>query len=130
MRKITFIVTSAFCLLLAWQAGTATAQTRKDPCANPQTQFEMNECQGREYKKADAALNAVYKQLMAKIDNEGERAALKGAQLAWIKYRDANCEFESYINKGGTMYSMVYDGCLTVLTQERTKQLRGLLNNR
>src|SRR3954451_21300820 len=116
MRKITFTITMALCLILALNSA-AKAQTRKDPCANAQTQLEMNECQGREYKKADAALNAVYRQLTAKIDDEGERASLKAAQQAWIKYRDADCEFESYLNKGGTSYSLVYSGCLTALTQ-------------
>jgi uncharacterized protein YecT (DUF1311 family) len=130
MKKITFIITTALCLLLALKVSTANAQTQKDPCANAQTQVEMNECQGREYKKADAALNAVYKQLMAKIDTEGERAALKAAQVAWIKYRDADCEFVSYLNKGGTIYPLVYSGCLTARTQERTKQLREVLKDR
>jgi uncharacterized protein YecT (DUF1311 family) len=108
----------------------ARAQKQKDPCANAQTQMELNDCQAREYKRADAALNTAYKQLMAKVEDAGERNALKASQLAWIKYRDANCEFESYLNKGGTMYSMVYDGCLTALTEERTRHLRDLLNNR
>ena len=130
MNKTTLAVTTALCLLLALEVSPATAQTKKDPCANAQTQVEMNECQGREYKKADAALNVVYKQLMAKIDDEGERTALKVAQQAWIKFRDAECEFESYQNKGGTIYPLVYSGCLKVLTQERSKQLRELLNNR
>jgi uncharacterized protein YecT (DUF1311 family) len=129
MKKITFTTAMMLCLLLAL-GGAARAQTKKDPCDNAQTQAEMNECQGREYKKADAALNAVYKQLMTKIDDEGERAALKAAQLAWIKYRDANCEFESYQNKGGTIYPLVYGGCLTVLTRARTTQLRDLLKDR
>jgi uncharacterized protein YecT (DUF1311 family) len=130
MKKATFTITAALCLLLALKVSPTTAQTKKDPCANAQTQVEMNECQGREYKKADAALNVVYKQLMAKIDNEGERAALKAAQQAWIKFRDADCEFESYQNKGGTIYPLVYSGCLTVLTQERSKRLRELLKDR
>lgn len=130
MKKMTFIVLAALCLPLVFMAGPTNAQGKKDPCANAQTQMELNDCQAREYKKADGALNAVYKQLMAKIDDEGERGALKTAQQAWIKYRDANCEFESYLNKGGTMYSMVYDGCLTALTEERTRHLRDLLNNR
>ena len=130
MKKITFIIPVALCLLFALKDGPANAQTKKDPCANAQTQVEMNECQGREYKKADAALNAVYKQLMAKIEDEGERTALKAAQQAWIKFRDADCEFESYQNKGGTIYPLVYSGCLTVHTQERTKQLRELLKDR
>ena len=129
MTKITFTATGALCLLLALN-GAASAQTRKDPCDNAQTQAEMNACQAREYKKADADLNAVYKQLMTKIDDEGERTSLKAAQLAWIKFRDADCEFEAYQNKGGTIYPLIYDGCLTTLTRARTKQLRELLKDR
>lgn len=131
MKIITFIVTVALCLLFGSTLNSANAQTKKDPCAGAQTQADMNECQGREYKKADAALNAVYRQLTAKIQEEaGELAALKAAQQAWIKFRDADCEFESYQNKGGTIYPLVYSGCLTTLTQARTKQLREMLNDR
>ena len=130
MKKMTFSTLAALALLLVLAVGPARAQKQKDPCANAQTQMEMNDCQAREYKRADAALNAAYKQLMAKVEDAGERNALKASQLAWIKYRDANCEFESYLNKGGTMYSTVYDGCLTALTEERTRHLRDLLNNR
>ena len=129
MTKITFTMTLALCLLLVL-GGAARAQAKKDPCDNAQTQVELNECQAREYKKADAALNTVYKQLMAKIDDEGERTALKNAQLAWIKFRDADCEFEAYQNKGGTIYPLIYDGCLTTLTRARTKELNDLLHNR
>src|SRR6266496_765235 len=106
MMKTTLNIAVALCLLFGLNS-SARAQTKKDPCANAQTQVEMNECQDREYKKVDAALNTVYKQLMAKIDDEGERASLKTAQLAWIKFRDADCEFESYLNKGGTIYPLV-----------------------
>jgi uncharacterized protein YecT (DUF1311 family) len=130
MKKITFSTLAALALLMVFAVSPARAQKQKDPCANAQTQMELNDCQAREYKRADAALNAVYKQLMAKVDDAGERNSFKASQLAWIKYRDANCEFESYLNKGGTMYSMVYDGCLTALTEERTRHLRDLLNNR
>ena len=130
MKKMTFSMLAVLSLLLVLAVSPARAQQQKDPCANAQTQMEMNDCQAREYKRADAALNAAYKQLMAKVEDAGERNALKASQLAWIKYRDANCEFESYLNKGGTMYSMVYDGCLTALTEERTRHLRDLLSNR
>jgi uncharacterized protein YecT (DUF1311 family) len=131
MMKITFITTAALCVLLGPAVYSANAQAGKDPCANAQTQLEMSECQGREYKKADAALNAVYRQLTAKVQGEaGESAALKAAQQAWIKFRDADCDFESYQNKGGTIYPLVRNGCLTALTQERTRHLRELLDDR
>ncbi|HJQ23303.1 MAG TPA: lysozyme inhibitor LprI family protein [Blastocatellia bacterium] len=129
MMKITFMTVAAFCLLLTL-GGAASAQAKKDPCDNAQTQAEMNDCQAREYKKADAALNTVYKQLMTKIDDEGERTALKNAQLAWLKFRDSDCEFEAYQNKGGTIYPLIYDGCLTTLTRARAKQLNDMLHDR
>ena len=128
MRKTIFTVAMFLSLPLALSTA-ASAQNKKDPCDNPQTQIEMDECQGREYKKADAALNAVYKQLMTKLEDEGERTVFKTAQQAWIKFRDAECEAESFQNKGGTIYPMVYSGCLTALTQERTKQIKELIEN-
>jgi uncharacterized protein YecT (DUF1311 family) len=129
MIKRTFTAATALYLLFTL-ASLASSQTKKDPCANAQTQAEMNECQAREYKKADAALNTVYKQLVAKIDDDGERAALKTAQQAWIKFRDVECEFQSYLNRGGTIYPLVYSSCMTGLTEERTKQLRERLKDR
>ena len=129
MTKIVFTAAVVLCLLVAL-GGAAQAQAKKNPCDNAQTQVEINDCQAREYKKADAALNTVYKQLMTKLEDEGERAALKAAQVAWLKFRDSDCEFEAYQNKGGTIYPLIYDGCLTTLTQQRTKELRELLKDR
>src|ERR1700759_607753 len=128
MKKTIFAIAMFLALPLVLSTA-ASAQNKKDPCDNPQTQIEMDECQGREMKKADAALNAVYKQFMTKLDDEGERAIFKTAQQAWIKFRDAECEAESFQNKGGTIYPMVYNGCVTTLTQERTKQLKDLIES-
>ena len=117
------VILSAACLLVCSFGQKGSAQ---DPCANAQTTAEMRDCAGREYQKADGALNKAYRDLMAKLDDEGQKSALKAAQQAWIKYRDANCEFESYQNRGGTIYPVVYTGCLTLMTVARTKELREL----
>jgi uncharacterized protein YecT (DUF1311 family) len=112
-------------------APTGTAQhAKQDPCANATTTVEIDECVGKEYKKVDAELNRVYKQLMAKLEDEGAKTALKTAQQAWLKYRDLNCEFESYENKGGTIYPIVYTGCLSAMTTTRTKELREMLKDK
>jgi len=84
----------------------------------------MRNCAGKQYQKADAELNNVYQQLMSKLGDEGHKAALRAAQQAWIKYRDGNCEFEAYLNRGGTIYPVVYTGCLRAMTTARTKELR------
>lgn len=125
--KISFL--SASILLLFLMATNASAQNHhsQNPCENAQTTVEMRDCVGKEYKKADDELNSVYKQLMSKLTDEGHKAALKTAQQAWIKYRDANCEFEAYLNRGGTIYPVVYTGCLSAMTTARTKELRELI---
>jgi uncharacterized protein YecT (DUF1311 family) len=126
MKLLAFSTAIALCLLMG---SVDPAQNRKsqDPCADPQTTAEMRDCAGKEYKQADAELNRVYKQLMSKLDDEGHKAALKNAQQAWIRYRDANCEYEAYLNQGGTIYPVIYTGCLTRMTRARTTELQELL---
>jgi uncharacterized protein YecT (DUF1311 family) len=123
MRFSTFCASVILCCSIA---AAAQAQGQKDPCENAQTTVEMRDCAGKEYKKADAELNSVYKQLMSKLADEGHKAALRTAQQDWIKYRDSNCEFEAYLNRGGTIYPVVYTGCLSAMTMTRTKELREL----
>ena len=94
-----------------------------DPCKG-ETTFEMKQCAGKRYKQADDELNKVYRQLMSKLDDEGYKTSLKTAQQSWLKYRDGHCEFVSYLNRGGTIYSVVLTECMTSLTTSRTKELK------
>ena len=109
----------------------AVAQRKKNPqpCANAQSQGEMNVCWGNEYKKADVVLNQVYRQLLTKLD-ETEKAQLKEAQTAWLKYRDANCDFVADQYKGGTMRPMIHAICLTDVTNNRTAELKTQIKDR
>ena len=118
-------------LSLLLTGGSLNAQKRKKtgPCANPKTQGEMNQCAADDYQAADAALNQVYQKLTSLLD-EGEKAELKEAESAWIKYRDAHCRFVSDEYKGGTAEPMVYDGCLTDVTKNRTTELRAQIKER
>ena len=99
---------------------------RGDPCPGSNTQFELNQCAARARDKADAELNKVYRELM-KDAGATERAKLRTAQLAWIKFRDAHCDYESVGNKGGTIYPMVVSFCLAGVTTARVKQLQEIL---
>ena len=115
-----------------WLAGisvSAQKQKKPDPCANPQTQTEMTQCAAEAYKAADKVLNQVYQQLVAKLDDE-EKAQLKEAQTAWLKYRDTNCDFVADQYKGGTMRPMIYAGCLADVTKRRTSELREQIKDR
>jgi len=104
-------------------------QKKSEPCAEAQTQADMNICWGNQYKAADATLNQVYRQLMGKLDDE-EKNQLKAVESAWLKYRDANCEFVGDQYKGGTMRPMIEAICLADVTKNRTTELRNQIKDR
>ena len=74
---------------------------------------------GDEYKKLDAEMNALYMTLMkAQIKPE----FLKKAQQAWIKFRDAECEYSvsnSCVKKSSLFNPLTRYGCLIRLTKAR-----------
>jgi uncharacterized protein YecT (DUF1311 family) len=125
--KISALFASIILCFLMATSASAQSGRAPAPCDNAETTVEMRDCAGKEYKKADAELNSAYKRLMSKLTDSGHQSSLKTAQQAWIKYRDANCEFEAYLNRGGTIYPVVYTGCLSAMTMNRTKELRELI---
>ena len=117
-----------FCTLAvaAQEAAPQDEVDREDPCPGSGTQFELNRCAARARDKADAELNKVYRELMKDAEST-ERAKLRAAQLAWIKFRDTHCDYESVGNTGGSIYPMVYSFCLAKVTNARVKQLQDIL---
>ena len=99
---------------------------REDPCPNAATQPDLNRCAARARDRADAELNKVYRQLMNNTSGT-ERGKLRAAQLAWLKFRDAQCDYESVGNKGGSIYPMVFSFCLAGVTKARVEQLQEIL---
>ena len=87
-----------------------------------QTQGQMNRTASQAAQTADAAMNARYKKLMTVL-NPTEKAALKKAQQAWLKYRDAEAEFLSLRSQGGSVHPMVYAQNVAGLTRQRTQEL-------
>lgn len=116
-------------ILLLGSFATSQVKPKADPCANAQSQAEMNICAGKEYKEADVLLNQVYRQLVAKLDDE-EKSQLKEAQTAWLKYRDSNCEFVADQYKGGSIRPTIHGLCLAEMTRNRTTELRNQIKDR
>jgi uncharacterized protein YecT (DUF1311 family) len=130
MKK--FLRAASLCALLACPAmRAADAQQKKktaqdaDPCPEAHTQLDMNQCADAQYRKADVELNRAYQQLVRASGSSD--AKLKAAQLAWLKFRDAECDYEASLYEGGSMMPMVYSFCLRDVTTERTRQLREAL---
>jgi len=124
-------------------ATTAFADDQPD-CVDPQIQMEMTYCAGVDYEKADADLNAMWPDVVAAAKANDEYVAemarergvpttleaLRTAQRAWIKFRDAQCEYEAYDVFGGTAQPMVGSLCLARLTRERIQVLSYALETR
>ncbi|ODH01303.1 hypothetical protein A4S05_29480 [Nostoc sp. KVJ20] len=95
-------------------------------CNNPQTQTAINECTKLSYQNADKKLNQVYQQLLLTLERS-RKQKLIAAQLAWIKFRDSNCEFERSRYEGGSIAPTIYFGCLEKTTKLRTQELQEYL---
>jgi uncharacterized protein YecT (DUF1311 family) len=130
--------------LLAASAG-ATAQTAKaDPCEKAASQADMNDCYGKQYQKDDARLNRIYHKAMEYLQHDLAQAGsdqaqkqsaqtaiddLKSAELAWIKYRDLQCEAASQQYQGGTMASMIHSMCMSMATDHRIDEIKQAYEN-
>ncbi|HEY8950280.1 MAG TPA: lysozyme inhibitor LprI family protein [Rhizomicrobium sp.] len=119
-------MTRIFMLAFAAIAFAATA-ARADECSKARTQAEMNICAGHELDQANATINNLYKETMAKYDPAGQEL-LRKSERAWIAFRDAECDFRTSGSKGGSIWSMVHAQCLTELTRMRIKQLEQAAN--
>jgi uncharacterized protein YecT (DUF1311 family) len=108
---------------LAFAAPAVADESDGIDCNHAVAQLDMNICADKDYRKADGALNATYAATMKGLDKP-TADKLRAAQREWIKFRDAECVYLNAKNEGGSIYPMVYSGCLTRLTKIRTQQLR------
>lgn len=95
-------------------------------CNNPQTQTAINECTKLSYQNSDKKLNQAYQKLLSTLEKP-RKQKLIAAQLAWIKFRDTNCEFERSRYEGGSIAPTIYFGCLENITKLRTQELQEYL---
>lgn len=91
-------------------------------CKNPQTQAEMNACEGLRWQRADRELNRVYQLVIPKVVG-ARRQKLVNAQQAWLKFRESECDFSSSYAEGGTMQPGLIAACRAEITQQRTAEL-------
>jgi uncharacterized protein YecT (DUF1311 family) len=122
---IRTILLSAVCAvsLIASRAALAADAA----CKNPKTQMEMSACAGKDAQAAEAELNRIYGQLIAKYD-EPNRSALVLAERAWAVYRDAECAYETALSVGGTIHPMMVGLCMAAKAKARTRELSDQLN--
>lgn len=114
-------------------AGIAHAALMEEhPCSSTATEADMYECLTHQLKEADIALNKAYRVLTARykenepspVQGKPQGSYLKKAQIAWIKFRDESCDFETYESITGSGFGTIYTACLLEKTQERVNYLQ------
>lgn len=117
-----------------------------DPCAKAMTQSDLNLCEGQQYKKADARLNAIYRKLVGLIETDLARdkqqkyadivkfdetalVDLKKTEHLWIQYRDSQCDAAEQQIDGGSMAPMTWAICMTNVTEDRINELKDAYAN-
>jgi uncharacterized protein YecT (DUF1311 family) len=118
---------AAFYLVVSMPARAAspTAETGTD-CKNATTTAAMRACENARFQKAEQELNAVYKNLIKELD-AGRKEKLRLAQSAWLRFREANADFEADAARGGTIAPLIKMTVLADMTEARTKDLKKAL---
>lgn len=89
-------------------------------------QAGLNECYGNVFKKTDAELNKLYKEIEARLKDDADTTKrLVTAQKAWVAYRDGECDFQTAGD--GSDVGMAYPICQTAITQSRIEDFKGYL---
>lgn len=115
------------CLLALALSAIAAAPAFALDCANPKTTAEKSACVEQSLRDADHNIDAVYRDLRAKLDDAGKKR-VRDEQLAWLNVRNVLCGIDS--GKGDReawLRSILKDSakaaCVTRATLERIDQL-------
>lgn len=102
----------------------------QDKCYdNAGTQAAMDECANAALKTSDKKLNELYKRIEGRLkDDPDTKKLLVQAQRDWVKFRDAECSFQTAQAVGGSVMPMLVAQCMDGLTQSRVQDFTGYLN--
>ncbi|MGD7034864.1 lysozyme inhibitor LprI family protein [Methylotuvimicrobium buryatense] len=121
-------------ILLALSQSAISADTELNPefsiCMDQSGGVTMNmiDCITEEDQRQDTRLNRVYNELMGTLSAE-RKTALRDAQRAWLKYREANCHFYDDPD-GGSIARVQANDCFMTETAQRAKELENIRSMR
>ncbi len=119
----------AVLLALPFLHQPAAAQGRAPAldCSNG-PQIALNECAAADFRAADAKLNTAYRAITRRLTDDPARRSLVEAQRAWIRFRDAECDFDTKSSEGGSIRPLLFSECQKRLTEQRTADLNAYLS--
>lgn len=92
-----------------------------------QSQREMTTAAADEAREANLRVKAVLDELRTKISPAG-RDRLKSAETAWLRYREAQCEFNVAGSNGASARPMIVSLCHADLAKQWAELLEAQLN--
>jgi uncharacterized protein YecT (DUF1311 family) len=119
LRLVTLVCVAATFFA---QAPRQTAEKASE-CENAVTTAAMRTCEASRYAAAQRELDAAYQGLMDHIDS-GQKVKLRTTQRAWLRFRDANSDFQASLVQGGTLAPLIRIAALAEMTKTRTEELR------
>jgi uncharacterized protein YecT (DUF1311 family) len=100
-----------------------------EACTNGGSSSPSAACLRRQLQENDKALSVVYKNSIEFLKfNPRQIARLRSVERAWIRFRDANCEFARSVAPQDEGDRFFYD-CLLRTTIERTAELSTLIGD-
>ncbi|HED07822.1 MAG TPA: DUF1311 domain-containing protein [Ignavibacteria bacterium] len=140
MEKTKAAIIPIIIVILFLFANVTTAQNKKVDCKKAVTQTDLNLCAKYSYENAQKNLDELYTKLFNIIKerqndfaNENDLTGKKfvddfiNSQEQWRKYRKSFVGFYSSIYQGGSIQPMIYYNIKTKITEERTNELKDLL---
>lgn len=119
LRLVVFVCTTAG--LLAQTPGPSGQGSGE--CASAVTTAAMRNCEESRYATEQQELDSAYQDLMKHLDG-GQKQKLRKTQRAWLRFRDANADFQASLMEGGTLAPLVRIGSLTEMTKARAQELK------
>ncbi|WP_164558011.1 DUF1311 domain-containing protein [Massilia atriviolacea] len=112
---------------VATKMGTTPAEVRRrigaDRCER--VVDEMIGCSTVYLRANEIRMEEQLARAQQRLPDAKEREKLDRAQQAWIAFRDASCAYQERAHAGRTAYPLMETACQSLMTEERTRTLRG-----
>lgn len=122
LRAAVFAAALCFICPLTARPGVQTTGSSPD-CKDAATTAAMRTCENARYEKAEQDLNAAFNELMRQLDAD-QKSKLRVAQSAWMRFRQANADFEAATVRGGTLEPLLKVTTLADMTEARAAELK------
>ena len=120
--------------LIAFSLGVVIPALADDACNKVSADGELYQCSMQQKTLAEDELNKQYaaakKRIAQEYGNEPKLAEdylhiLLDSQRGWLKYRDGQCNLESYLTEAGTStHETLYSKCISRVDMVRVQQLK------